>query len=116
MFEAKRVYLEPEFNRLTGLGGLTAPIGRKLLYENLGKRSFSKPANRSQLLPTSYWDPPASPIFNQSFVDQGFPMRDQRLAGRLLGKENTRSGERHCFWAAASMVAGGGFEPPTFGL
>jgi hypothetical protein len=25
-------------------------------------------------------------------------------------------GERHCIFAVAFMVAGGGFEPPTFGL
>jgi len=27
-----------------------------------------------------------------------------------------KNGERHCISAVAFMVAGGGFEPPTFGL
>ena len=27
-----------------------------------------------------------------------------------------KKGERHCVSAVASVVAGGGFEPPTFGL
>jgi hypothetical protein len=30
--------------------------------------------------------------------------------------EKARKGERHCISAVAFMVAGGGFEPPTFGL
>jgi hypothetical protein len=34
----------------------------------------------------------------------------------FLGTEKLRTGERHCISAVAFMVAGGGFEPPTFGL
>jgi len=30
--------------------------------------------------------------------------------------ESRKEGERHCISAVAFMVAGGGFEPPTFGL
>src|SRR5260370_29363255 len=30
--------------------------------------------------------------------------------------ESREKGERHCLAAVAFMVAGGGFEPPTFGL
>jgi hypothetical protein len=30
--------------------------------------------------------------------------------------EKLKIGERHCISAVAFMVAGGGFEPPTFGL
>src|SRR5437016_1066656 len=30
--------------------------------------------------------------------------------------ESREKGERHCVAAVAFMVAGGGFEPPTFGL
>ena len=31
-------------------------------------------------------------------------------------ENNTAKGERHCIAVVAFMVAGGGFEPPTFGL
>jgi len=34
----------------------------------------------------------------------------------LRGTESSVTGERHCISAVAFMVAGGGFEPPTFGL
>ena len=33
-----------------------------------------------------------------------------------VGIRPDRKGERHCISAVAFMVAGGGFEPPTFGL
>src|SRR6202163_4854151 len=34
----------------------------------------------------------------------------------LEGTDTSVRGERHCVSAVAFMVAGGGFEPPTFGL
>ena len=34
----------------------------------------------------------------------------------LEGNDTSVRGERHCVSAVAFMVAGGGFEPPTFGL
>ena len=48
----------------------------------------------------------------------GSPVSDGvfgNLSG-FLGTEKLRTGERHCISAVAFMVAGGGFEPPTFGL
>jgi hypothetical protein len=46
----------------------------------------------------------------------------RRLAAGPIGSEVMRTagsslseGERHCLLAVAFMVAGGGFEPPTFG-
>src|SRR5437763_8214935 len=35
---------------------------------------------------------------------------------RKSGNYTSVKGERHCISAVAFMVAGGGFEPPTFGL
>ena len=49
-------------------------------------------------------------------------MIHERLHDALLGSlrvafgERKLRGERHCISAVAFMVAGGGFEPPTFGL
>lgn len=34
----------------------------------------------------------------------------------MIAKNRVGEGERHCISAVAFMVAGGGFEPPTFGL
>jgi hypothetical protein len=39
-----------------------------------------------------------------------------KFEGGLLGTEASVRGERHRISAVAFMVAGGGFEPPTFGL
>jgi hypothetical protein len=39
-----------------------------------------------------------------------------KFEGGFQGTEDSVRGERHCISAVAFMVAGGGFEPPTFGL
>ena len=48
------------------------------------------------------------------------PMPIKRASGKLVGgfwgRKFLLTGERHCISAVAFMVAGGGFEPPTFGL
>ncbi len=44
------------------------------------------------------------------------PAASGKLEGAFWGTEASVRGERHCIWAVAFMVAGGGFEPPTFGL
>ena len=50
-------------------------------------------------------EPPASRIFNHLPVN-----------GFFHCGINSSKGERHCISAVAFVVAGGGFEPPTFGL
>jgi len=42
--------------------------------------------------------------------------RSRAVEVEFRGTEPSVRGERHCIWAVAFMVAGGGFEPPTFGL
>jgi hypothetical protein len=44
-------------------------------------------------------------------------MRPTRFDGHDISEAwEMEEGERHCASAVAFMVAGGGFEPPTFGL
>src|SRR5437867_1321362 len=40
----------------------------------------------------------------------------RKFEAGFWGTEASVRGERHCISAVAFMVAGGGFEPPTFGL
>src|SRR5215467_8785421 len=62
-------------------------------------------ANRAERLQMRFWVPPTLGIFNQLPDNRVLSLRDQWLKGRTP-----------LLLAVAFMVAGGGFEPPTFGL